>query len=78
MGGLLITEATHISPEVTPTWTIYSAVRDRGGQVPGIWSDSQVEGWRGVTEAVHARGGLISCQLLHTGRIAQPGIGEHP
>jgi N-ethylmaleimide reductase len=77
-GGLLITEATHISPEATPTWTIYSAVRDRGGQVPGIWTDAQVTAWRQVTAAVHARGGLISCQLLHTGRIAQPGIGEHP
>ena len=33
-GGLLITEATHISPEATPIWTIYSAVRDAGGHVP--------------------------------------------
>lgn len=78
MGGLLITEATHISPEATPVWTIYSAVRDRGGHVPGIWTDAQVEGWSRVTKDVHAKGGLISCQLLHTGRVAQPGIGEHP
>jgi len=78
MGGLLITEATHISPEATPTWTIYSAVRDRGGHVPGIWTDAQVEAWGQVTKAVHAKGSLISCQLLHTGRVAQPGIGDHP
>ena len=77
-GGLLITEATHISPEATPVWTIYSAVRDRGGHVPGIWTQDQVDGWRMTTAAVHAKGGLISCQLLHTGRIAQPGIGDHP
>lgn len=30
-GGLLITEATHVSPEATPIWTIYSAVRQDGG-----------------------------------------------
>ena len=77
-GGLLITEATHISPEATPVWTIYSAVRDDGGHVPGIWTAAQTEAWRAVTTAVHAKGGLISCQLLHAGRVAQPGIGEHP
>lgn len=77
-GGMVITEAVHISPEATPVWNIYSNVREDGGGVPGIWTDSQVERWRDVTKAVHAKGGLISCQLLHTGRIAQPGIGEHP
>jgi N-ethylmaleimide reductase len=77
-GGLLITEATHISPEATPIWTIYSAVRDAGGHVPGIWTETQTQAWRGVTDAVHARGGLIACQLLHAGRVAQPGIGDHP
>lgn len=77
-GGLLITEATHISPEATPVWTIYSAVRDDGGHVPGIWTAAQTEAWRAVTTAVHAKGALISCQLLHAGRVAQPGIGEHP
>ncbi|MGC1430431.1 MAG: alkene reductase [Albidovulum sp.] len=77
-GGLLITEATHISPEATPVWTIYSAVREGGGHVPGIWTEAQTEAWGRVTKAVHAKGGLISCQLLHTGRVAQPGIGDHP
>ena len=77
-GGLLISEAIHISPEATPTWTIYSTVRENGGQVPGIWTLDQTIAWREVTEAVHTKGGVISCQLLHTGRVAQPGIGEHP
>ena len=77
-GGLLITEATHISPEATPVWTIYSAVREGGGHVPGIWTDIQTEGWRAVVDAVHDKRGLISCQLLHAGRVAQPGIGDHP
>lgn len=77
-GGLLITEATHISPEATPVWTIYQAVRERAGHVPGIWTEAQVRGWRAVTDGVHREGGLICCQLLHAGRVAQPGIGDHP
>lgn len=77
-GGLLITEATHISPEATPVWTIYAAVRDGSAHVPGIWTTLQTSAWREVTRAVHAKGSLISCQLLHAGRVAQPGIGEHP
>ena len=42
-GGLLITEATHISPEATPVWTIYEAVREGAGHVPGIWTETQVD-----------------------------------
>lgn len=36
---------------------------------PGICSPAHVEGWRWVTEAVHARGGRIVLQLMHSGRI---------
>lgn len=65
-GGLLITEATQVSPQ---------------GQgypgTPGIHSAEQIAGWRLVTEAVHARSGLIFLQLWHVGRIShrshQPG-----
>jgi len=57
--GLLITEASQISPE---------------GQgyldTPGIYSPEQVAGWRRVTDAVHARGGRIVIQLWHVGRIS--------
>jgi N-ethylmaleimide reductase len=77
-GGFLISEAVHISPEATPIWPIYQSVRELGGQVPGIWTEAQTNAWKMVTRAVHARGGLISCQLLHAGRVAQPEIGEHP
>ena len=76
-GGLLITEAIHISPEATPVWTIYPAVRKHGDQVPGIWTDEQTHGWKKVVQAVHEKGAQISCQLLHTGRVAQPDIGNH-
>jgi len=40
---------------------------------PGIYSDAQVERWREVTDAVHREGGLIAIQLMHTGRISNPG-----
>ena len=35
---------------------------------PGLYEDSQIEGWRQVTDAVHARGGRIFLQLYHAGR----------
>lgn len=64
--GLLITEASQISPQGKGyAWT------------PGIYSDAQVAGWRAVTEAVHKAGGRIVIQLWHVGRVShnvlQPG-----
>jgi N-ethylmaleimide reductase len=65
-GGLIITEATDVSEQA----------RGYPG-APGIYSDEQVEGWRQVTDAVHAKGGLIFLQIWHTGRVShssmQPG-----
>ena len=66
-GGLLITEATCISPEAVG----YPSV-------PGIWTTEQADSWRKVTDAVHAKGGKIFCQLWHVGRISQPSFGTHP
>ena len=65
-GGLLIAEATPVM------------VSGRGNPgEPGIYSEAQIEGWRGVVDAVHARGGLIFLQLWHVGRVShssfQPG-----
>lgn len=37
---------------------------------PGIFSDSQIKGWKKVTDAVHAKGGAIFCQIWHTGRAS--------
>ena len=59
--GLIISEAT----SVTPQGVGYP-------NTPGIWSDEQVAGWRGVTDAVHAAGGRIVLQLWHVGRISDP------
>jgi N-ethylmaleimide reductase len=41
-------------------------------RIPGIYSDVQVEAWKKVTTAVHANGGHIFTQLMHTGRIGHP------
>ncbi len=38
--------------------------------VPGLYTDEQVAGWRLVADAVHAKGGVIVAQLMHAGRIA--------
>ncbi|MGF6598688.1 2,4-dienoyl-CoA reductase-like NADH-dependent reductase (Old Yellow Enzyme family) [Paraburkholderia sp. GAS448] len=35
---------------------------------PGLYEDSQIEGWSQVTDAVHAKGGRIFLQLYHAGR----------
>jgi 2,4-dienoyl-CoA reductase-like NADH-dependent reductase (Old Yellow Enzyme family) len=59
--GLILTEAT----SVTPMGVGYP-------DTPGIWSDEQVEGWKLITKAVHAAGGLILLQLWHVGRMSHP------
>lgn len=47
---------------------------------PGIHTPEQVRGWKRVTDAVHAQGGRIACQLWHVGRVShtalQPGGGQ--
>ncbi|OQV06645.1 hypothetical protein CLAIMM_11187 [Cladophialophora immunda] len=40
--------------------------------VPGIFTQSQGAGWKKVTEAIHAKGGFIFCQLWHVGRATVP------
>ncbi len=57
--GLLITEATAIS-----------AQGQGYADVPGLYSTEQLDGWRQVTDAVHARKGRIFCQLWHVGRVS--------
>jgi N-ethylmaleimide reductase len=61
--GLIITEG------VQP-----SAVGQGYPGTPGLHTDAQSEGWRGVAEAVHARGGTIVAQLMHVGRISHPSL----
>ncbi len=40
--------------------------------IPGLTSAAHVAGWRQVTDAVHAAGGVIFCQLMHCGRLSDP------
>jgi N-ethylmaleimide reductase len=57
--GLVITEGT---------WVSERAVGFRN--VPGVYTDEQVAGWRQVTDVVHALGGRIVLQLWHTGAVS--------
>jgi N-ethylmaleimide reductase len=41
-------------------------------RIPGLFTAEQVAGWRAVTDAVHAKGGKIVAQLMHTGRVGHP------
>jgi N-ethylmaleimide reductase len=68
--GLIISEATAITHQ------------GQGyADVPGLYGTEQLDGWKQVTHAVHARGGRIYCQLWHVGRVShvdlQPGL-QHP
>src|ERR1039457_985584 len=59
--GLIISEAT----SVTPMGVGYP-------DTPGIWSPEQVQGWKMITDAVHAAGGKMFVQLWHVGRVSDP------
>src|SRR5277367_515903 len=68
--GLIFTEGTFVS---------------RRGQgwygAPGLYTEEQALGWKRVTDAVHAEGGLIFLQLWHQGSVSLPEFfneGERP
>ncbi|CAO2202133.1 unnamed protein product [Urochloa humidicola] len=65
-GGLLISEGTIISP-AGPGFP----------RVPGIYNEEQIDAWKKVVDAVHAKGAIFFCQLWHVGRashqVYQPG-----
>ncbi|WP_433733225.1 alkene reductase [Nocardia sp. CA-129566] len=61
--GLIVTEGTQPS-----------AVGQGYPFTPGLHSPQQVAAWRPVTDAVHAAGGTIFAQLMHTGRIGHPSM----
>ena len=64
--GLIIGEATGISRQAVG-WPY----------APGLWSAEQVQAWKPVTQAVHAKGGLIFAQLWHMGRMAHSAVTGH-
>ena len=67
--GLIISEAT-----------VISEAANGYEKTPGLFTDAQVEGWKLVTDAVHAKDGLIVAQLWHVGRVSHPDLlnGETP
>ena len=64
-GGLLIAEATMAMAGNSAFW-----------REPGIYSEAQVEGWKKVTDAVHAKGGKIFLQIWHGGRACHPALND--
>lgn len=59
--GLIVTEGTQPTAEGKGYW-----------RTPGIYTQQQIDGWAKVAEAVHAEGGKIVMQLMHTGRVVVP------
>lgn len=59
--GLIVTEGTSPSPDGLGY-----------PRIPGIFTPEQIDGWKGVTSAVHNEGGKIFLQIMHCGRIAHP------
>jgi N-ethylmaleimide reductase len=59
--GLIIAEATMAIEGNSAFW-----------REPGIYSQAQVDGWKRVTDAVHARGGRMALQIWHGGRACHP------
>ncbi|KAK1699318.1 hypothetical protein QYE76_016015 [Lolium multiflorum] len=58
-GTLLIAEANAVSKTA------------RGyPHVLGLWREDQVEAWKPVVDAVHAKGAVFFCQIWHTGRVS--------
>ncbi|BAS89367.1 Os04g0443750 [Oryza sativa Japonica Group] len=61
-GGLLIAEATGVSSDAQGMSVI--------PHTPGIWTKEQVEAWKPIVDAVHAKGGIFFCQIWHVGRAS--------
>jgi N-ethylmaleimide reductase len=64
--GLIVTEGTQPSDDGQGYLT-----------TPGIYTDAHVAGWKGITDAVHAKGGHIFLQLRHAGRMSHPDNTPH-
>ncbi|MYM73530.1 alkene reductase [Duganella sp. FT134W] len=61
--GFMVSEGAQIEPRGQGyAWT------------PGIYSQEQIAGWRKVTDAVHAEGGIIFAQLWHVGRVSHTAL----
>lgn len=63
--GLIISEGTYINKEAVGYIN-----------VPGIYSEAQIKGWKTVTQAVHEEGSVIFAQLWHVGAMSHPDFHE--
>lgn len=59
--GLILSEGTWVNPQSIGFIN-----------VPGIYTQEQIEGWKLVTRAVHEKGGLIFSQFGHIGSASHP------
>lgn len=57
--GLIITEGTSPSPNGLGY-----------ARIPGLFNEAHVRGWKPVVDAIHAQGGKVFVQLMHTGRVS--------
>lgn len=67
--GLIVTECTAVSPMSLGYMN-----------VPGIYNNEQIAGWKLITDAVRAQGGKIFLQIWHSGRVAHSALlnGKQP
>ena len=64
--GLIVSEGTQVSQQGQGyAWT------------PGMHTDAQEAGWKKVVDAIHAKGGRISAQLWHVGRVSHALLQEN-
>lgn len=61
--GLIITEATNITPK--------SCAFEKA---PGIYSAAQVQAWKKISDKTHAAGGTLFMQLWHCGRVGSDAV----
>jgi N-ethylmaleimide reductase len=65
--NLLITEATVIAPQSIASH-----------HIPACFNEQQAKAWKKVTDAVHAKGAIISLQAWHQGRASHRSYTNHP
>ncbi|WP_413805786.1 alkene reductase [Streptomyces sp. OE57] len=61
--GLIVSEGTAISPEGVGN-----------PNIPGLWSQGQIQAWKPIVSAVHDAGSTFVAQLWHTGRASHPSL----
>ncbi len=62
--GLIVTEGTFINHKAAIAYP----------NVPAIYGEKALAGWKKVVDAVHAAGGKIAPQLWHVGGVRKPGV----